>query len=140
MLGLLTAVFYAGFLLGVKKLTGRCPVALILGGISLACAAMMLPAALIFEGNLAPSTGKGWVYLVALALVSHCLGQGLIAYALSRLPASLSTVSLLVQPAFVFLWGWVILGQAMVWMQGFAAVVIMVGIYLARKGVRAAND
>ena len=45
------------------------------------------------------------------AIVSQIVGQGLIAYAFAHLPASLSSVSLLIQPVMATLFAWIIFGE-----------------------------
>jgi drug/metabolite transporter (DMT)-like permease len=74
--------------------------------------------------------------LIGLALFSHAGGQSLIAYALAHLPAAFSAVSLLLQPAVAAILAWVILGEAMGPSQGLGAMMILVGIYFARRGSR----
>ncbi|HSO43680.1 MAG TPA: EamA family transporter, partial [Rhodospirillales bacterium] len=64
---------------------------------------------------------------------SHAGGQSLIAFALARLPAALSSVSLLLQPAIAVL-AWAILAEPLGPWQVTGALVILGGIYLARRG------
>ena len=63
------------------------------------CSAALLPLASVAGETIRPPTPRAWRVLIALALVSHVVGQGLIAYALAHLPAAFSSVTLLVQPA-----------------------------------------
>ena len=72
--------------------------------------------------------------LIGLALVSHILGQGSIAWALGHLPASFSSVSLLWQPVCAVLLGWWLLGEDYGPMQLTGGVIVLIGIYLARRG------
>ena len=50
--------------------------------------------------------GYGWTILLGLALISHAAGQGLIAYALAHLPATFSSVGLLLQPVVAAFFAW----------------------------------
>jgi drug/metabolite transporter (DMT)-like permease len=72
--------------------------------------------------------------LVGLALISHAAGQGLIAYALAHLPAAFSSVSLLFQPVMAALFAWLLLGEGMVPLQLLGGLIVLAGIYLARRG------
>ena len=72
--------------------------------------------------------------LAGLALVSHAAGQGLIAYALASLPAAFSSVSLLFQPVVAALFAWVLLSESLVPLQVVGGLVVLLGIYLARRG------
>ena len=74
--------------------------------------------------------------LVALAWISHCAGQGLIAYSLAHLPAAFSSVSLLFQPVMAGLFGWLILGEALAPLQIAGGAIVLAGIYAARRGAR----
>jgi drug/metabolite transporter (DMT)-like permease len=81
-----------------------------------------------------PATAHGWLVLVGLALVSHAAGQGLIAYALAHLPAAFSSVSLLFQPVMAALFAWLLLAEPLVAVQVAGGVVVLLGIWLARRG------
>jgi drug/metabolite transporter (DMT)-like permease len=70
--------------------------------------------------------------LITLALVSHAAGQGLLAQALARLPASFSAVAMLSEPLFAAAIAWVALGEAVTALQAAGGVVILLGIITAR--------
>lgn len=77
---------------------------------------------------------KAWIYLVLLAVVPQCIGQGCIVWSLSRLPVSFSAVVLLLQPVFAGFLGWIILAEALNNWQIAASIVVLVGILLAKLG------
>jgi drug/metabolite transporter (DMT)-like permease len=79
----------------------------------------------------------GWMILVALALFSHAGGQSLIAYALAHLPASFSSVGLLLQPAVAALLAWSLLAEPLGWLQAVGGVVVLIGIVTARRASQA---
>ena len=93
-----------------------------------------LAAALASGEPMLPQSAYGWWVLIGLALISHASGQGLIAYALAHLPAAFSSVSLLFQPVMAALFAWVLLAEPLVALQMVGGVVVLVGIYLARRG------
>ena len=80
-----------------------------------------------------PSEAAGWWPLLGLALVSQVLGQGLIAYAFAHLTASLSSVSLLIQPVVAALAAWAIFGEAVGPVQFAGGAIVLGGIWIARR-------
>ena len=133
--GVITALFYAWYLLNVKSLRDRGLGALRLMAVTTTLTALMLlPIALATGEQMLPVSQAGWLKLVGIALISHACGQGLIAYALAHLPASFSSVSLLLQPVMAGVFAWVLLGEPLVALQVAGGVVVLAGIYLARRG------
>jgi drug/metabolite transporter (DMT)-like permease len=134
-LGVVTAVFYAWYLLAVKGLRDRGATTLPLMAVtSSVTAVILLPVALATGEPMLPATGLGWANLVGLALVAHAAGQGLIAYALAHLPAAFSSVSLLFQPVMAAAFAWILLGEPLVPLQVAGGAIVLAGIYLARRG------
>jgi len=133
-LALCAAVFYAGYILTVKRLRGRHPVAAVMAWSSLACAPLLLGIALVTGEGLFAMSARGWLTVLALAVVCHVGGQGLIAYALAHLSAGFSSVSLLLQPVAVALLAWAVLGEALTGWQALGGLLVLAGIYLARRG------
>jgi drug/metabolite transporter (DMT)-like permease len=134
-LGVVTAMFYAAYLLAVKGLRDRGETTLHLMAVtSTVTALLLLPVAMATGEIMMPATSEGWLMLVGLALVSHAAGQGLIAYALAHLPAAFSSVSLLFQPVMAALFAWVLLAEPLVALQVAGGAVVLLGIWLARRG------
>ena len=134
-LGVVTAMFYAGYILAVKALRDRGETTLYLMAVTTTLTALLLfPAALASGEPMLPQSAYGWWVLIGLALISHASGQGLIAYALAHLPAAFSSVSLLFQPVMAALFAWVLLSEALVPLQILGGLVVLAGIYLARRG------
>jgi drug/metabolite transporter (DMT)-like permease len=97
-------------------------------------AALLLPVAIASGEALLPASANGWLVLAGLAWISHCAGQGLIAYSLAHLPAAFSSVSLLFQPVMAALFAWVLLSEPLAPLQIAGGLVVLAGIYLARRG------
>lgn len=134
-LGALTAVFYAGYFLAIKiARDARASTARLMAYSTTITAIALLPIALLMPQPFWPSSAAGWWILVGLALVSQVLGQGLIAYAFAHLPASLSSVSLLIQPVMAALFAWALFGEAIGVFQFVGGAIVLAGIWLARKG------
>ena len=134
-LGALTAVFYAGYFLAIKAARdARASTARLMAWSTTITAAALLPIALLMPQPFLPSSAAGWWVLLGLALISQVLGQGLIAYAFAHLPASLSSVSLLIQPVMAALFAWALFGEAIGPVQFTGAAIVLAGIWISRKG------
>jgi drug/metabolite transporter (DMT)-like permease len=124
-LGALTGAFYAGYMLSVKVARDAgASTARLMAWSTTITAIALLPVAYFSPQPFWPSSSEGWLVVLALAIVTQILGQGLIAYAFAHLPASLSSVSLLVQPVV----------EAVGPVQFVGGAVVLGGIYLAKRG------
>lgn len=136
-LSMTTAFFYAGYLLSMNRLrrhystlavmTANC----LIGSIPLLAVALLLGENLAWNGD---AFVQGLLVLLALALVCHFGGQGLIVYALKKLPASFSSVTLLIQPVVAAIAAWILLGEALGGLQMAGGMVVLAGIFLAQRG------
>ncbi len=134
LLGVATAVFYAGYLLSVSRLARKYSTICIMAWSGLVTSLLLLPLAWLSSDQLLPSSLTGWLVLLGLAWFSHAGGQSLIAFALGRLPATFSSVGLLVQPLTATLLAWVLLNETLSLWQVTGGAVVLLGIYLARRG------
>ena len=134
-LGVVTAMFYAWYLLSVKGLRDRGAATLHLMAVTTTLtAAILCPIALISGEPMLPASAAGWLVLLGLAWITHAAGQGLIAFALAHLPAAFSSVGLLFQPVMAAAFAWVLLGEPLVALQVAGGAVVLAGIYLASRG------
>ena len=127
-LGVVTAMFYAGYQLTVTKLRARVATSTIMAWTGLVTAIILLPVALLSGEQMLPATGMGWVKLAGLALISQVAGQSLIAYAMAHLPATFSSVGLLFQPVMATIFAWLLLGEAVSALQLAGGITVLVGI------------
>jgi drug/metabolite transporter (DMT)-like permease len=134
-LGALTAVFYGSYFLAIKAARdARASTARLMAWSTTITSLALLPIALLMPQPFLPSSTAGWLVLIGLALVTQVLGQGLIAYAFAHLPASLSSVSLLIQPVMAALFAWALFGEAIGLVQFTGAAIVLAGIWISRKG------
>lgn len=133
-LGVLTAVFYAGYMLAIKSASERTGTAGIMAVSTGVAAIALFPYALATADVFLPQSAGGWLVLLGLALIPHIAGQSLIAYGFAHLPASFSSVSLLLQPVLAAIYAWALLGEAVGPVQMLGGLVVLGGIYLARRG------
>ena len=133
--GVITAMFYAWYLLTVKRLRDLGAATLRLMAVTTSItAAVLLPVALASGDTLLPAGAQGWLVLLGLAWITHAGGQGLIAYALAHLPAAFSSVGLLLQPVLAAQFAWALLGEPLGTLQAAGGAVVLTGIYLAGRG------
>jgi drug/metabolite transporter (DMT)-like permease len=134
-LGVVTAMFYAWYLISVKGLRDRGAATLQLMAVTTTITAViLLPVALASGEPLLPQTEMGWLKLLGLAWISHAAGQGLITYALAHLPAAFSAVGLLLQPVIAAGFAWLLLAEPLSALQCAGGAVVLFGIYLAHLG------
>ncbi len=132
--GLGSAVFYAAYQLAIKDARGQYSTARLMAWSTTITGLALLPAALLSPGSVMPASLSGWLPLLGLALVAQIAGQTVIAYALAHLPASLSSVSLLVQPLTATVAAWVIFGETIGGMQAAGGALLLGGIYVSKRG------
>lgn len=133
-LGVVTAVFYAAYILSIGRLRARFSTSVLMFWSTVYTAGGLLLCTLIAGEGLAIVSLYGLAILVGLAAISHVGGQSLIAYALAHLPANFGSVSLLLQPAVAAVLAWAILNEPLSPWQGVGGVIVLFGIFLARKG------
>lgn len=132
-LGVVTAMFYAGYQLLVTRLRASVSTASIMAWSGVITAVALLPLALASGERFFPLTGGGWGKLIGLALVSQVVGQSLIAYAMAHLPATFSSVGLLFQPVMAALFAWILLGETLGWIEIAGAVAVLTGICIVHQ-------
>lgn len=131
LLGLATSVAYACFLLvlragagDLRRLAG--PLLWASGAAAVSAAALGL-----VLGELALPNARALAWLVVLALTAQVCGWLLISSSLPRLPASMTSVLLLAQPAGALAVSAVVLGEAPTPVQLAGAASILAGVVLA---------
>lgn len=137
-LGLMAAIFYAGYILTVKYLREKSSTVTIMAFSSLVSAMVLLPVSVWAGEDLLPSNVMGWMILAGLALISQVGGQGLIAYALAQLSAAFSSVALLAQPVMAAVFAWLLLDEALGIWQVCGGVLALWGIMLTRRATSSA--
>jgi drug/metabolite transporter (DMT)-like permease len=127
-----TAIWYALYFIAVRsaRLT-RSTLSVMLWS-CLVGAPLLLITALVLREPILPATALGWAAAVGLGLV-HVFGQGSIAWALGRLPASTASVTVLVQPVAAALLAYYIFGETLTGLQALGGAVALGGIVIAQQ-------
>ena len=133
-LGLVSAVFYAGYQLVIKDARSQYSTARLMAWSSTITALALLPFALASSAPFWPGGLNGWLVLLTLALVAQIGGQTVIAYASAHLPAALSSVSLLIQPLTATIAAWLLFNEAVGMWQIIGGGLLLFGIVLSKRG------
>ena len=129
----MTAFFYGTYLLGIKQLRDSLPSGLIMAVSSAFSLIGLLVAALVMGEGLLPVTLLGWGTLVAIGLLIHSGGQGLITVAFRHLSASFASEALLATPVLAALFGWLFLGETLTLLQTLGCAAVLSGIALSQR-------
>ncbi|MBX9459387.1 MAG: DMT family transporter [Rhizobium sp.] len=127
-----TGVFFGLYFLTVGAARKETGAARVTFEMSLITIVILLAAALVVEGNILPQTAEGWSVLLALALVSHAGGQGLLSVALGRLPTVFSSLVIFLEAVAAAGFAWVLQGEPVSVLQALGGAVILAGIWIAR--------
>lgn len=132
LMSLTTSFFYALFILTVYKLREHISSNIIMF-VSAFGSLIVLGITIVFtEGFYIPRNFSQLWPLLCLALVSQILGQGLLAYCLGRVNASLSSIITLSQPVVAALYAWIIFQEKLDTHSIIAIIITLIGVYLAK--------
>jgi drug/metabolite transporter (DMT)-like permease len=131
-LALLAAVFYGLYFVVIRIARSRARASALMLWTTVSGAPVLLLMGLLMHERLVPSGTAGWWAGVGLG-VMHVAGQGAIAWALGRLPATTTSVVMLLQPIVAGLLGWMLFGEEIVPLQALFAAVVLAGVVLAQR-------
>lgn len=134
---LATSLFFGLYILAVtsaRKYGGPARITFLSTAVTAAC---LLGAALIREGNILPATPGGWLVLIGLAFISQAAGQGLLAYALGRLPVAFSSLVVFLEAVAAAVLAWILFLERLGPWQWLGGFLVLFGIWLARPAARA---
>ena len=135
-LGLLTAVAYAGYLLSMRRArqeaAHRIPSREI-AVVSLVSAALLGASAVVEGQTLAVPTVNDGLLLVAYGILSHSLGMMFIVSSLPQVSATQAGVALLLQPTLSFVWDVLFFARPMSAKELLGAVIALTAIYLGAR-------
>jgi drug/metabolite transporter (DMT)-like permease len=135
-IALLSAMSFAAYLVIIGKLRLRVGPGTVMLWTGIVTALVLLGVSVASGEAMVPVSPRGWVVLVALAVFSYAIGQGLLTVALAELGAAFSSVALLCLPVSAALLGWVVLGEALSVTQGVGGAIILASILGARLASR----
>ncbi|WP_348648959.1 DMT family transporter [Rhizobium sp. P38BS-XIX] len=104
--------------------------------LSLITSAILFLVAFFFEPRILPQSISGWCVLLALGLISHAGGQGMLSIALGRLPTVFSSLVIFLESIAAALFAWFLFGEVVTVIQALGGIVIIAGIWIARPRTR----
>lgn len=132
-MGVLTAVFYGGYLLVVKIARNRgLASGLIMLTSGVISTAGFIIAAVALGEQIIPDTMYGWAMLICIALVTQALGQGFVTVSMRHLPGTVVAVSLLMNPVLSAVFAWAMLGERLSTLQAIGCAIVLAGIAIAQ--------
>jgi len=136
-LGLLSALFYGLYQLAIAHARRDQPALRVMTAVAVVGALALAGPAFLLEDVHVPTQAWGWSVLIGLAWVTQIGGQGLITWSLAHLPASFSSVVLLIQPVVAAILGWLLFAESLGAWQLLGAGLVLSGIVLARNALSA---
>ncbi|PZQ14251.1 MAG: EamA family transporter [Ancylobacter novellus] len=130
---LFAAMIYAGYFLLLGRARRDFSAAAVMLASTVSAALATLPLALA-ESAFAPATLAGWAALVALAWIVQAGGQGLVTFAIAWLPATVSSLAMLIQPVVAAGLAWTLFDERLSALQIAGGAVVLLGILIARRG------
>jgi drug/metabolite transporter (DMT)-like permease len=130
----IAAALYAGYILLLGRARRFYSTTTIMLWSTLSAALCTGLLAWIAEPRFLPWTIAGWVTLLSLAWVGQAGGQSLITFALAWLPATMSSLTLLIQPVVAAVLAWLFLKEPLTDLQIAGGLIVIIGIALARRG------
>jgi drug/metabolite transporter (DMT)-like permease len=131
-LALLAAVFYGLYFVAIRIARRRARASTLMLWTTISGAPVLLLTGVLMRERLVPAGAAGWWAGVGLG-VMHVAGQGAIAWALGRAPATTTSVVMLLQPIVAGLLGWLLFGEQIVPLQALFAAVVLAGVVLAQR-------
>ena len=133
-LGLLAAIFYAGYQMLIKAARQHYACARLMAWSTTVTALGLLPVALLMPGAFWPHDMHSLWPLIGLAVVAQLLGQTPIAWASAHLSTALSSIILLVMPLVGGIAAWVLFDQRLSPIQIAGGLVLLIGLYMTTRG------
>ncbi len=127
---LIAGLFYAFYILLLQKPRASLGNWALLAWSSLAGAPVLLGCALLLGEPVMPGN---WLPVIALAVLSQLIGQGLLIYALRHFPPLVFGLALLSQPAIGVTVGWLAFGETLGLMDLAGMALVAAGLVLARS-------
>lgn len=137
-LSLLTSGWYAIYFFAMSAARQQHGAAQVMFWSTLTGTPLILLAAVALGEPLSPSTMAGWLSCAGLA-AAHAGGQGLIAWALGRLPPATASVTVLVQPVVTMTLGWILFNEVLSPAQAAGAALALGGVVLAQRAAAPAS-
>lgn len=129
LLSLLAGVLYTAYVLLMLRVRDTLAPWTALAIASAVCVPVLLGTALALGEAVMP---QNWTPIILLALTSQIIGQGLMIWSLPRFPPLVIGLTLLIQPAFAALTGWLGFGETLTAIDIFGGMMVCAALVLIR--------
>ena len=130
--GIMTSLFFGAYFLAVRFGRRKLGAGHLTFASTIITTLILWLVAMIIEPTLIPSSATGVFALLALGIISHSGGQGLLALALGSLSAAFSSLVIFIEAMAAAGFAWLFLNEALNIWQGIGGVLILLGIWIAR--------
>jgi drug/metabolite transporter (DMT)-like permease len=131
-LSISTAVWYGLYFIAVRAARRRSSTFSVMLWSCIVGAPPLLLTAFLMREQLLPASALGWGAVAGLGL-AHVFGQGSIAWALGRLPASTASVTVLVQPVIAGMLAYLIFREVLTSLQIAGGALALMGVVVAQQ-------
>tara|TARA_B100000900_G_scaffold258537_1_gene220352 strand:- start:3738 stop:4613 length:876 start_codon:yes stop_codon:yes gene_type:complete len=131
-LGIVAAIFYAGYILSIKDLTNALRPAKTLFYVTVITTLCLLPISFVEAKDLRISASEFYL-LLGYAFFSQTIAQGMITSGISKVSAHLSSLILLMQPVAAAFYGWFLLQEVLTSLQLLGGFIVLTAIYMATR-------
>ncbi len=125
--GVIAMLLLTGYVVSTRHFRGEMDVTTFMATISPIATVAVFPLALA-NGDIFGMTGRGWTYMLILALLVGIVGHGLLVFAQKAIPIGTIGIAQVVQPALAVVWSFLLLGEVLRGGQ-------VVGIAIAMSGL-----
>lgn len=139
-LAIASAVFYAIFIILSKQLRNSCSNFRMMFTVSLSGSVVLFTLAFIFKEQIFPTTFKGVIILLSIALFGHLLGNILYISHIKHISLAMSSLVLLIGPVFALLYGYVLFRETFSIQQLAGMFIIIASVYLGKKVLKNQQD
>jgi len=126
-------VGYALYLVAVKHARQAHNTLSIMVWSSIVASGALFVAAFVLGEKVMPDGAEGWIVLIALGLIAHVAGQGLVAFGMQRVPVGLASIMLLSQPVVATISAWIIFDEQMSLIEAGGAALVLAGLVIASR-------
>jgi drug/metabolite transporter (DMT)-like permease len=124
---------YAAYLIALKQARGSASTLFVMTWSSAMSAVLLLSAAVIAGETVTPATLSGWAIVLALGLIVHVLGQGLVTIGMRETPVGLASILLLMQPVGAGVCAWLFFQETLGALELAGAAAVLAGIAMATR-------
>lgn len=131
-IALLSGIMVTLYVITIKKIRDRLPTGLLMFWTTLASLVGMGLCGILFHESFYPLTPSDWISAGGQGLLVHVIGQGMLAYAMGRIPPTYGALVLLLAPVTAAVLGWSIYGEALSFIKLVGISIIMISLIAAR--------